>query len=89
MYHPPSAHDRHCERGSPLLLEMLPHLWKEAVMSKQFVLLGPSAQDSIHVLVAQVIPGITVDEFHARECPFILNAAMALVAALLPTQRLL
>ena len=57
---------------------MLPHLWKEAVMSKSLVLLRQSAQNSIHVLVAQAVPGVIVDKVHARELASVLNAAMAL-----------
>ena len=52
------------------MLEILPHLWKKAVISKQFVLLEPSTQSTIHALVAQAIPGINLDEVHARECAF-------------------
>ena len=57
---------------------MPPHLWKEAVISKSFVLLGPSAQNSTHLPLSQAIPGIIVDAVHARELASVLNAAMAL-----------
>ena len=57
-----------------MLLEMLVHLWKEAVINKAFVLHRPS----IHVLVKQAIPGIIVDEVHARELAFVLNTVMVL-----------
>ena len=53
--------------GQPTLLEMLAHFWKEAVINMSFVLLVPSDIKSIHVLFTQAIPGIIVDEVHARE----------------------
>ena len=63
--------------GQPMLLEMLVHLWKEAVINKAFVLHGISDQKIIHVLVTQAIPGIIVDEVHG-ELASVLNTVMVL-----------
>ena len=60
-----------------MLLEMLVHLWKEAVINKAFVLHGISDQKIIHVLVTQAIPGIIVDEVHG-ELASVLNTVMVL-----------
>ena len=57
--------------GKPILLKMPPHLWKEVVISRYLVFLGPSVQNNIHMLVAQAISCITVDKVHAKECTFI------------------
>ena len=61
-----------------MLLEMLAQLWKEVAFSKHFAFLRPNAKSIMHVLVAQEIPGITLDEAHAIKCACVLNAAMAL-----------
>ena len=66
--------------GQAMHLERLPHLWEMAIVCKQLVLLGPHTQRGIHVLVAQPISSISVNEIHARESALILNAAMALLA---------
>ena len=63
--------------GQPTLLEMLVHLWKEAVINMSFVLLGISDYKSIHVFVTQAIRGIIMDEVHARELASVLNTATA------------
>ena len=59
-------------------LEMLVHLWKEAVINKAFVLHGPSDQKTVHVRVTRAIPGIIVDDVHVRELASVLNTAMVL-----------
>ena len=55
-----------------------PTVLKRSVNQQVICPLRPRAQSSIHVLVAKAISGITVDEVRARECAFVLNAAMAL-----------
>jgi hypothetical protein len=64
--------------GQAMRLKHLPHLWEEAIVREHFVLLGPRTQGSVHVLVPQAVPSITMNEVHAGERAFVLNASMAL-----------